>query len=120
MEDLSWLDETKQIHTFVKNGVRIDGRSFVDHRKVSCRVSTVHADGVVGSAQVQIGGTVVSCGINLKVGTPTADSPDAGEIGELTALDHDTTYIFDLCLFVFQCAVVCLCLVAMRTASTSA
>jgi exosome complex RNA-binding protein Rrp42 (RNase PH superfamily) len=81
MEDLSWLNEAEQIRTFAKNSVRIDGRSFADHRKVSCKTSIVRAEEVIGSAQVQIGGTVVICGINLKVGTPTADAPDTGEIG---------------------------------------
>jgi exosome complex RNA-binding protein Rrp42 (RNase PH superfamily) len=81
MEYLSWLDETEQLRTFVKNGVRLDGRSLSDNRNRSCKVSTVRAEGVVGSSQVQLGGTIVSCGISLKVGTPTAEAPEAGEIG---------------------------------------
>lgn len=63
----------------VKNGARVDGRSWGEYRdiKIEYGVSSKSAE---GSARVHIGETVVVAGVKLDIGSPFPDKPDEGTI----------------------------------------
>lgn len=78
------LDEVALLSAFTKNRVRVDGRGFDDSKRVVCKLSPVSgAPNLIGSSQVQVGGTIVVCGITLMIGTPSTTRPASGDIGEL-------------------------------------
>jgi exosome complex component RRP43 len=64
---------------FVAQGIRPDGRTLLESR------TTTLTRGVIGtadaSATVQRGGTVVTCGLKLEVGTPHVLTPTQGRVG---------------------------------------
>eukprot|EP01038_Epipyxis_sp_PR26KG_P004442 gene4442-6282_t len=68
--------------TFLSNSIRMDGRGLKDHRIITVRPGFINqsSDIIYGSSQVQIGGTVVMCGINLMAGTPSVFKPSSGDI----------------------------------------
>lgn len=77
------LDSVQQVKVFTKNGVRLDGRGFAEHRTLNSKQSFLSsgAQGVVGSSHVQVGSTAVACGVTLMVGVPSVAQPDAGDVG---------------------------------------
>lgn len=60
----------------IKEGRRIDDRSFKDYREIKIEKGVVK--NAEGSALVEIGGTKVIAGIKLEVGDPFPDTPDEG------------------------------------------
>jgi len=61
----------------LKKEVRLDGRKPLEYRQpitVKYRI----ADTSEGSAEVQIGETIVQAGVKLSIGTPYPDTPDEG------------------------------------------
>ncbi len=68
---------------FLKNNVRLDGRNFDESRTVRISSNTIESDGVIGSSQVQLGETVVLCGINVMIGNPSVVAPESGDCGKL-------------------------------------
>ncbi len=80
-QTLQSIDVVQQLKTFVQNRIRLDGREFNKERNVSVSTSFVKGPNVYGSSFVQIGDTVVVCGINLSVGVPSVEAPELGDIG---------------------------------------
>ncbi len=76
------FDPVEYFRSFCNNNVRPDGRQFSDYRQFSARTNTVKATNVYGSSQVQIGKTIVTCGINLMIGSPSMTEPGKGDIGQ--------------------------------------
>lgn len=65
------------ITNLVKEGRRVDGRSFNDYRNIQITRDYVR-EKADGSAYVQMGKTKVLVGVSLDVGEPYADSPESG------------------------------------------
>ena len=77
------IDANKQLRVFIKNKIRLDGRSFDDYRHFQCKANTITSPGVIGSSHVQMGSTVVFCGINLMIGVPSVQHASSGDIGKI-------------------------------------
>jgi exosome complex RNA-binding protein Rrp42 (RNase PH superfamily) len=75
------FDPVDYFRSFCKNSIRPDGRKFSDYRQFSVRTKSVKATNVYGSSQVQIGKTIVTCGVNLMIGIPSMNEPSKGDIG---------------------------------------
>lgn len=76
------LDEKHQLRVFTKNNIRLDGRTFLDRRAVTCQQSFLSINhGLIGSSRVQMDSTVVICGVNIMVGVPTVTDPNSGDVG---------------------------------------
>ena len=80
---LHLFDKLDHIRTFTNNSVRFDGRSFGDFRPVRVITDNILSQRICGSSQVQIGHTLVACGVNILVGNPSHLKPDCGDIGIL-------------------------------------
>lgn len=81
---------TNKLELFEKclqSDVRLDGRNFSDYRVSSIKRNVlktqINLSGqrIYGSAQVQIGGTIVIAGVLLMVGLPSLQHPGSGDIG---------------------------------------
>ncbi len=83
------IDPAAYLLSFLKNGVRPSGRLITDYRNINVRQGSVNAANVYGSAQVQIGETIVTCGVNLMVGSPSLDKPQQGDIGSEICLPEE-------------------------------
>jgi exosome complex component RRP42 len=59
-----------------EQGKRIDGRDFVNYRKIEIETNVVNK--AEGSARVKIGNTQVLCGIKMGIGEPFPDTPTTG------------------------------------------
>jgi exosome complex component RRP42 len=69
-------------------GTRLDGRGPLDYRQ-PIKVDYDISNSAEGSAQIQIGGTIVMAGIKMSVETPYPDTPDEGGLmvsAELTPM----------------------------------
>ena len=66
---------------FIKNGVRADGRSFIDIRRVAVGTGDHSTSSTIGSSLVHVGETKVSCTVSVLVGTPSQQSPGSGDLG---------------------------------------
>jgi exosome complex RNA-binding protein Rrp42 (RNase PH superfamily) len=78
------LDPEGYYREFVKNGVRVDGRSFSDLRRISVGAGDFSTSSKFGSSLIHIGETKIACGVSVLVGTPSQQYPDSGDIGKLT------------------------------------
>jgi exosome complex RNA-binding protein Rrp42 (RNase PH superfamily) len=77
------LDPVGYFRKFVKNGVRVDGRGFLDLRCVAVGGGDFSTSSGYGSSLVHIGETKVACSISVLVGTPSQLFPASGDIGTL-------------------------------------
>lgn len=75
------FDDSDYYKSFYKNNIRPDGRKFNEYRRLSVRSGVITANNVYGSAQVQLDKTIVMCGINIMVGSPSMADPDKGDLG---------------------------------------
>lgn len=75
------IDPADYYRNFIKNGVRIDGRSFSDLRCVAVGGSDFNCLSECGSSLVHFGNTKVACSISVLVGTPSQLNPSSGDIG---------------------------------------
>mmetsp|Transcript_28605 Transcript_28605/g.63449 ORF Transcript_28605/g.63449 Transcript_28605/m.63449 type:complete len:186 (-) Transcript_28605:969-1526(-) len=80
------LDAEKLQRACFKNKVRMDGRGFLQHRRVTVQPSYIKAPRIVGSALVQIGGTMCVAGVNIMVGEPSQENPCCGDVVTTVAL----------------------------------
>ena len=76
------FDDVEYYRSFIKNSIRPDGRKFSEYRRLAVRQGFVTAPNVYGSAQVQINNTIVVCGINIMVGSPSMADPNKGDLGK--------------------------------------
>jgi exosome complex component RRP42 len=67
----------KHVAELLKKDAREDGRKPLEYRQ-PIAVKTGIADTAEGSAEVQIGDTIVQVGIKLSIGVPYPDTPDEG------------------------------------------
>lgn len=67
----------KHVAELLKKDAREDGRKALEYRQ-PITVKTKIADTAEGSAEVQIGETIVQAGVKLSIGTPYPDTPDEG------------------------------------------
>ena len=79
---LHQFNKLDHCRAFLKNSVRLDGRNFEDNRIVRISMDTIKNEGVIGSSHVQLGETVVFCGINVLIGNPSITAPDSGDCGK--------------------------------------
>ena len=75
------IDPAVYYREFIKNGVRIDGRSFSDLRRVAIGGSDFTCLSECGSSLVHFGSTKVACSVSVLVGTPSQLNPSSGDIG---------------------------------------
>jgi exosome complex RNA-binding protein Rrp42 (RNase PH superfamily) len=75
------LDPVGYFRKFIKNGVRVDGRGFLDLRCVAVGGGDFSTSSGYGSSLVHIGETKVACSISVLVGTPSQLYPASGDIG---------------------------------------
>ena len=75
------IDPAVYYREFIKNGVRIDGRSFSDLRCVAVGGNDFSCSSECGSSLVHFGNTKVACSISVLVGTPSQLNPSSGDIG---------------------------------------
>lgn len=69
----------KHVTELLKTDMRQDGRKPLEYRApISVRYDIT--DTAEGSAEVQIGGTIVNAGVKLSLGTPYPDTPDEGAL----------------------------------------
>jgi hypothetical protein len=64
------LRPSEHIHAFLKNDVRWDGRSLLERRPLSVKrhvLSIINNPYIIGSAQLQLGGSIVLVGIRVLV-----------------------------------------------------
>ncbi len=66
----------KQVHKYIKENKRIDGRDFLKFRRIEIKTNVVKK--AYGSAYVKIGDTIAIAGIHFDIGTPFSDSPNEG------------------------------------------
>ena len=80
----------KHVTELLKKDARQDGRKPLEYRQpISVRYKV--ADTAEGSAEVQIGETIVQAGVKLSIGEPYPDTPDEGCLmvgAELTPLSN--------------------------------
>lgn len=76
------FDDAEYYRSFIKNSIRPDGRKFTQYRRLAVKTGAISAPNVYGSAQVQIDKTIVLCGINIMVGSPSMADPEKGDLGE--------------------------------------
>ncbi len=77
------------IRELAGKGVREDGRGLLDFRNLVIKPNVL--ENTEGSAQVDLGGTRVLCGVKLQVESPMDDTPDQGNLivnSELLPLAH--------------------------------
>jgi len=67
----------KHVSDMLKKDTRLDGRKPLEYRQ-PITVRYAIADTAEGSAEVQIGDTIVQAGVKLSVGKPYPDTPDEG------------------------------------------
>ena len=91
--------QADQLRAYLQNQVRLDGRGLVDHRKTLIRKSQFEFGDVVGSSRVQVGGTIIICGINLLVGTPCLAHPSSGDVGKIHGI-YSNQHNKALCILV--------------------
>jgi exosome complex RNA-binding protein Rrp42 (RNase PH superfamily) len=82
------LDPIGHYRSFIKNGVRIDGRDFSSLRRIFVGTGNFTTSSTCGSSKVEIGETKVVCSISVLVGTPSQQYPDSGDIGEHLTLNE--------------------------------
>lgn len=71
------IEATKDyIKNIIKDEKRMDDRKLDEFRNIEIKKGV--AENAEGSAQVQIGDTVVMVGVKMEVGTPFPDTPDEG------------------------------------------
>ena len=75
------IDPTVYYREFIKNGVRIDGRSFSDLRCIAVGGSDFTSLSECGSSLVHFGNTKIACSVSILVGTPSQLHPSSGDIG---------------------------------------
>lgn len=63
--------------------MRIDGRSFLDLRRMAIGAGNYSTFSTYGSSLVHIGDTKVACSIEVLVGTPSQQYPDSGDMGTI-------------------------------------
>lgn len=75
------MDKELRTHTLqlLQQGTRSDGRGIADYRE-PVKVTYGISENAEGSAQVQIGDTIVMAGVKLSIETPYPDTPDEGGI----------------------------------------
>ena len=77
-EEIIWELRTEEVKNALREGKRLDGRKFDEHRKIVVEKGVYkNAD---GSARVKIGETEVVCGVKMVPGEPYPDVPDSGTI----------------------------------------
>lgn len=81
------LDPVRHLRTHLEQGVRLDGRSYLELRDLSidCQggeasLLTKAAENCYGYAEVHLGATIVLCNITLQIGTPSPLAPDEGDL----------------------------------------
>jgi hypothetical protein len=72
------------VRSFLKNGVRLDGRSLEQSRPISINYGVLQGNYVISSSHVQLGSTSVMCAISVMVGCPSVYKPTSGDTGEFT------------------------------------
>lgn len=75
-EVISHIDKS-YVRDVLAKGERIDGRAFDEYRPIEIEYDVVAAK-AEGSALVRLGNTSVIAGIKVGLGSPYADTPDAG------------------------------------------
>lgn len=70
--------ERSHILSLAKKGQRIDGRGFMDYRKIE--IGTDYVPKAEGSAYLHLGTTQILAGVKISIGPPYPDTPDAGVI----------------------------------------
>ncbi len=93
------IDPKSHFLSYLKNGIRPNGRVTTDYRHISIRTGSSSAPNVYGSSQVQMGETIVTCGVNLMVGSPSLEEPQLGDIGEtidLIRTSHDVNRFYSV------------------------
>jgi exosome complex RNA-binding protein Rrp42 (RNase PH superfamily) len=73
------IDPLAHLRNKVSSGTRIDGRNTNEFRKVT--ISYVDRKGRQDIVFVSLGGTRLSCAIELQTGAPNALKPDCGVLG---------------------------------------
>lgn len=76
------LDPRAHLRTFLSQGVRADGRELLKTRNIELRVGFQDqtSAGVLGSAEIRLGRTMVRCGISVMIGTPSVAAPEEGDL----------------------------------------
>ncbi len=74
------------LEAFLANGVRHDGRLLSQARNVKIKLKVItdndsYSSPILGSSQVQIGGTTIITSVHALVGTPSLSYPSKGDIG---------------------------------------
>ncbi len=88
---LEKIQPAEYLHRFLAKKLRPDGRAFLESRDIAIKRGVVST--AVGSAQVALGSTIVTCGIKAEVSTPTWDAPKSGFIvvnADMPPLSHST------------------------------
>ena len=75
---LEKIQPAEYLSRFLAKKLRPDGRAFLESRNVAVKRGVVST--AVGSAQVALGTTIVTCGVKAEVSTPTWDAPKSGFI----------------------------------------
>jgi exosome complex component RRP42 len=66
----------KQITQLMSKGRRLDGRELHEYREIAIEMGVIEK--AEGSARVRLGKTEVLVGVKIDIGTPFADTPNAG------------------------------------------
>ena len=80
------LNPTGYFREFTKNGIRVDGRGFLDHRHTAVGAGNFSTSSTYGSSLVHIGETKVACSISVLIGTPSQQHPGSGDVGMIFLL----------------------------------
>lgn len=70
------------VRSFLKNGVRLDGRNLEQSRPITVNYDCLQGNYVISSSHVQIGSTSVMCAISVMVGSPSVYKPTSGDTGK--------------------------------------
>lgn len=62
----------------IQNGKRVDKREFTQFRDIEIKTDIINT--AEGSAYVKLGGTQLIAGVKMNIGTPFADTPNAGTL----------------------------------------
>ena len=76
------LDPRAHLRTFLKQGVRADGRELLKSRNLEVNMDKKgqKVPGTFGTAEVRLGKTLVRCDISVMIGTPSVAAPDEGDL----------------------------------------
>lgn len=89
---LRQLNPVDYYREFIKNGVRADGRSFSDLRRVAVGTGDHSTSSAYGSSLAHIGETKVSCNVSVLVGTPSQQNPGSGDLGSSFSISLPRVY----------------------------